>query len=270
MRGRNAAVAKDKRRKRRLQAERMGEQSQRRSVPRGVWPMLMVVAIALIVVAIYRLVPDDALPVKRVIVTGELNHLDRAAIEQTAMPYVTTDFFSVDLQAIEQAVGAMPWVYQVAVRRVWPDTLEIHILEQEPVARWGDKALLNPYGDIFSPKLNDEFSGLPMIYGPESRRHELIRSFLEIYHRLSVIGLQLKSLVEDRRGSWGVGISNGLHLSLGQREQESRLGRFIQAYPGLIAERKDQVQRIDLRYSNGLAIAWKQQLDGPTARKKGD
>ena len=217
--------------------------------------MLMVIAIALIVGAIYRLVPDDALPVKRVIVTGELNHLDRTAIEQTAMPYVTTDFFSVDLQAIEQAVGAMPWVFQVAVRRVWPDTIEIHILEQEAVARWGDKSLLNPYGEIFSPKL---------------KRHELISSFLDIYHRLTAIGLKLKSLVEDRRGSWSVGITNGLHLSLGQREQESRLERFIQAYPGLISARKDQVQRIDLRYSNGLAIAWKQQLDGPNARKKGD
>lgn len=248
----------------------MGEQSPRRSLPRGVWLMLMVVVIAIIAAAIYRLVPDNALPVKRVIVSGELGHLDKASIQQTAMPFVTTDFFGVDLRAIEQAVGAIPWVYQVAVRRVWPDTIEIHILEQEAVARWGDKSLLNPYGEIFSPKLNNQFADLPMIYGPESKRHELISSFLDIYHRLATIGLNLKSLVEDRRGSWSVGIGNGLHLSLGQREQESRLERFIQAYPGLIAARKDQVQRIDLRYSNGLAIAWKQQLDGPTARKKGD
>lgn len=232
--------------------------------------MLMIVVIALIGMAVYRLVPDDALPVKRVIVSGEFSHLDSGDIQQRAMPYVRRDFFSVDLQAIEEAIGAMPWVYGVAVRRVWPDTIEIHILEQEAVARWGDKALLNPYGEIFRPKHDGGFEGLPMIFGPESRRHDLIRSFLDIYHQLRAVGLNLKSLVEDRRGSWSAGMGNGLHLSLGQREQESRLQRFIQAYPSLIAARKDQVQRIDLRYSNGLAIAWKQQLDGPSARKKGD
>lgn len=269
MRGRDAAVAKEKRRKPKKQAERLAE-DRPRSLPRGIWVMLVGLIIALGIWAVYRLVPDNALPVKQVTVTGEFRHLDVNEIQQQALPYVERDFFSVDLPAIEQVVGGLPWVYEVSVRRVWPDTIEIHILEQEAVARWGELALLNPYGEIFKPKNDRKPAGLPLIHGPESRRHELIKNFLDIHQQLKSIGLMLNSLVEDRRGSWVVALKNGLKLSLGQREQQSRLQHFIQAYPGLIAARKDQVKRIDLRYSNGLAIAWDQQPDGANALKKGD
>jgi cell division protein FtsQ len=232
--------------------------------------MLIVLLIALMVWAIYRLVPDNALPVKQVTVTGQFRHLDVGDIQQRAMPYMDRDFFSVNLALIEKAIGNMPWVYEVSVRRVWPETIEIHIIEQEAVAQWGEQALLNPYGEIFEPATEQRPAGLPMIHGPESRRHDLIKSFLDIHSQLKSIGLLLNSLIEDRRGSWVVGLNNGLKLSLGQREQRSRLRHFIQAYPGLIAARKDQVKSIDLRYSNGLAIAWEQQPDGANALKKGD
>ncbi len=232
--------------------------------------MMLGLLIVMVVWAVYRLVPDNALPVKQVRVSGDFRHLNVQEIQQRAMPLVERDFFSVDLPAIERVIADMPWVYDVSVRRIWPETIEIQIIEQEAVARWGDQALLNPYGEIFMPANESQPKGLPMIHGSESRRHELISSFLNIHDQLSSIGLVLNSLVEDRRGSWGLALNNGLKLSLGQRDQQSRLQRFIRAYPGLIAARKDQVKSIDLRYSNGLAIAWDQQPDGAHALKKGD
>jgi cell division protein FtsQ len=262
-------VARDKRRKRKMQAQRLREEQQR-GLPRGVVIMMLLVLVALASFAFYRAVPDDTLPVRQVRVLGDFKNLNKDKLQESISPYTNKDFFSVDLEAVETVVRNNPWVYEVSVRRVWPDAIEIRIVEQEIAARWGEEALLNPYGDVFKPSLQQLPEGLPVIHGPETKRHELIDQFLATYQKLSGIGLVLKGLTEDRRGSWVINLTNGMSLALGQREQEKRIERFVTAYPGLIAPRKEEVKRIDLRYSNGLAIAWTPEPDGPDGRVKGE
>ena len=232
--------------------------------------MMLLVLVVLATYALYRAIPDDSLPVREVRIMGDFQNLSQKELQEDIAPFVSRDFFSVDIEAIEAAVRANPWVYQVSVRRVWPDAVEIRIEEQEIAARWGNDALLNPYGDVFRPTLEDLPAGLPKIFGPETKRHELIDHFLATYRELGSIGLVLTGLVEDRRGSWVLELNNGMNLALGQREQKKRIDRFVKAYPGLIAPREEQVKRIDLRYSNGLAIAWQPEQIGPEGREKGE
>ncbi|MDX1334910.1 MAG: FtsQ-type POTRA domain-containing protein [Gammaproteobacteria bacterium] len=262
-------MAWDKRKKRKRQAQRLQE-VEPKGLPRGVVIMMLLTLIGLAMYAVYRAVPDDSLPVRQVRVMGEFKNLSQAAVQESISPFTNRDFFSVDLEAIEAAVRANPWVYEVSVRRVWPDAIEIRIVEQEVAARWGDEALLNPYGDVFRPSMQKLPAGLPKIHGPETKRHELIDQFLAAYNKLGDIGLVLNGLIEDRRGSWVLELNNGMSLALGQREQEQRIERFVTAYPGLIAPKQDQVERIDLRYSNGLAIAWMPEPNGPDGRVKGE
>ena len=48
-----------------------------------------------------------------------------------------------DVSGIQESLQKLAWVDQVSVRRVWPDRLEIQVLEQLAVAHWGDNSYMN-------------------------------------------------------------------------------------------------------------------------------
>ena len=64
--------------------------------------------------------------------------MDPRIIERTAWRNVHGNYFSVNLNAIEEQLKEIPGVYAVAVRRVWPGALRISIIESEGLAKWSE------------------------------------------------------------------------------------------------------------------------------------
>ncbi len=56
-------------------------------------------------------------------------------------------------------------------------------------------------------------------------------------------------------------INKDTKIYLGKKEIAARLTRFCKAYPAVFAEKADQLASVDLRYSRGMAVQWKQQRD---------
>ena len=79
----------------------------------------------------------DRVPVRTVLIEGELRYLERSRLAETASPHVSGGFFTVDVEGVRRAIAALPWVDHASVRRIWPDTLRIRVEEQVPVALWG-------------------------------------------------------------------------------------------------------------------------------------
>jgi cell division protein FtsQ len=61
----------------------------------------------------------------------------------------------------------------------------------------------------------------------------------------------------DERRSWQVKFTDDMQLQLGRAESEQRLARFIRVFEGPLASYRDQIQIVDMRYTNGLAVVWK-------------
>ena len=59
-----------------------------------------------------------------------------------------------------------------------------------------------------------------------------------------------------------------VELDLGRADTRRRLQRFVQAWPGVFVDRVDELQRVDLRYSNGFSVRW-QQATAKTDNSKG-
>ena len=90
----------------------------------------------------------------------------RAAIKTE----VTSGFFSVDLAATRAQLKALPWVAQVEVRKRWPDTVLIRLIERTATARWGRHDLLDAKGEVFRVSGAGAMHGLVHLSGPDSRR----------------------------------------------------------------------------------------------------
>lgn len=200
----------------------------------------------------------DLLPIKYVRIEGVFQYIAKDALKQALLKQVMTGFFNVDVQSIRQLVLVLPWISQVKVKRVWSDTIEIKIYEQYPVARWKAVGLLNEQGDLFMPDNLEQFSKLPLLEGPEDSEKKLMDVMKTMQTALVKYDLSIAEFKVNERRAWGVVLSNGLELTLGQNQPLQKFKRFLTTLPILGKQKVEAMQRVDLRYPNGYAVTWKQ------------
>jgi len=198
-----------------------------------------------------------SMPVERVMITGELNHVDRALLQQTINESLSGGFLWLDLQGLKAPLEELPWVDRVVVRRQWPDSIEIRVIEQRAIARWGESALLNHAGEVFAPSADGDSSELPLLSGPDGSHARLMQYFRLVQEHLQPIGLQVQSLHMDQRGGLKARLAGGEELLFGREQIQEKLQRLQVLYARRLTKRRGDLASIDLRYSHGAAVAWK-------------
>lgn len=198
-------------------------------------------------------------------ITGDLVGESRVALERSAGQWVGRSFFATDLSDVKDRLEERPWVESAAVRRVWPDRLSIEVREKKPLAYWSDGRLVSRSGEVFAPP-NPEVAGkLPMLSGPDERVMDVIRMARTMSDTLTEHSLGFAGLTLEQRGAWTLTLSNGIEVVLGRDQVTERFERFMTVYQERLVSRADEVERVDARYSNGLAVKWKQ--DAATSGK---
>lgn len=202
--------------------------------------------------ALYWLLTPERFPVARVEVVGTLKNTAPAHVE-AAISKISGNFFALDLAEVRERVERLPWVRRVAVRRVWPDRLEVSVEEHVALARWGDDALVNTYGERFSGRTEQ---ALPMFLGPAGTELEVARRYARFARLVAPLGAELERVVLTPRYAWQLRLASGLHIMLGRDADagESRLQRFVDAYPATLGKIARKHEHVDLRYPNGFAL----------------
>lgn len=190
-------------------------------------------------------------------VRGELVGESQVALERRVGQWVGRSFFATDLAEVKAALEQRPWVESAAVRRVWPDRLAVEIREKKPLAYWNDDQLVSRAGELFAPANRDVAGRLPRLAGPNDRVRDVIDMARQMADTLSAHGLGFAGLTLEPRGAWTLRLANGIEVALGRDQVAQRFERFVTVYEDQLASRADEVQRIDARYTNGMAVQWK-------------
>jgi cell division protein FtsQ len=197
-----------------------------------------------------------AIPVQRITVTGELEHTQREAVQDMVQPALAGGFLRADLTGIRAQLESMPWIYEASVRRRWPAALEIHVVEQLPIARWGEDSFLNHEGGIFHSGRSAEWQDLPLLSGPDGSARDLMRAYRRMVDMLAPLGLKIEQLGVDQRGQLEAQLEGGARLLLGSSGFLERMHRFVALYRGELAAGPGEVERVDLRYASGVAVVF--------------
>jgi len=197
-------------------------------------------------------------PLSVVEVRGDFRFLDKTQLQAALAEHAAGGFFTVDVAAVRTAAEQLPWVYKASVRRVWPATLRLHIEEQEPIAHWGERGYLNRFGQPFLPEETDMPLELPWLAGPDGHEIKVLEYYLRVVQALGPLGMQVARLELDVRRAWHLQLRDGVQLELGRADTWQRLQRFVRAYPEVFVGREEQLQQVDLRYSNGFSVRWQQ------------
>jgi len=194
------------------------------------------------------------LPVRVVSIEGEVRQITLQQIQDTVGHTLDAGILTQDLASIQAAIRKLPWVSNAGVRRAWPDRLLISVQEHKPMARWGDDRLVTAEGIVFKPQPQEIPHSLPRLFGPADQAPQIATRFQQWQPLLKGQGLNIVSMEDDPRGAWSLTTDAGFILLLGKAEVDSRLARFLHAYPNILAAGRPA--RVDMRYSNGLAVSW--------------
>ena len=192
-----------------------------------------------------------------VVVTSNLARANGAHLESVVREGLSGTFFTMDLERARHALGEVPWVRGVALRRQWPRRLEIEIEEHAPLARWNDGGLVGTQGEVFVADWNGE---LPQFNGPEGQSQTMAARYREWSDMLAPLALSVRALTLSPRGGWRIaaaGPQGPLTLELGREDPTGRLARFVTAHDrtiGALARAGRSIEQVDLRYRNGFAV----------------
>ena len=133
---------------------------------------------------------------------------------------------------------------------------------------------LDPVGEAWVNHVGEEIhvsgvdlpSDAPGLIGPSGTAAIV----LEHYHGFSALlapaGLGIRRLAMTARRTWDIELSalraatreaDGMLVTLDREDAGRKLERFARLYQPVLAARAGGIRRIDLRYSNGLAVEWR-------------
>jgi len=204
-----------------------------------------------------RIQKPTFLPINKIRIKGEMKYVTESMLQKSIVGQLSGGFFNTDVDRIQGLVEKLAWVDRASVRRVWPETLFIQVVEQQPMATWGNDGLINVRGEWFKPEVINEHKSLPVWQGPADTQTLLFEKNKDIEKMLLAIEMSVVELMMDKRQALQIKLNNGVLLMLGRREQLLRLQRFIDVYPKVLTGKMKKIKYVDLRYSNGLSVGWK-------------
>lgn len=205
------------------------------------------------------LTDEKSVPLSELILTGDNTHVQFDKVRKVLIKQEDRlNFFTVEIAQIQKELEDMPWVYSVSIRKRWPKTLKIHIVEQSIVALWNDRALLNRFGEIVQAPPSSAKQPYVQLYGNDEQANDVLTTYMELHQLLKVNKFKIASLTNDNRHSTSLTLNNGIVLRLGKEQKLDRVQLFLTVYP-LIEKKYDvnKIDYIDLRYDTGFSIGWK-------------
>lgn len=202
---------------------------------------------------------ENCFPIKTVQVYGA-EKVDRQEIQDILLPLVKRGFFSINVDYIKDRLSQIPWVSTAFVRLYWPDRVEVNLIEKKPIAIWNGNTLLSDSGELFTPNQTTFPEHLPKFYGPNGRQILMITYYNDINRLFMPLHVKIVSLEVSPYLNWSLKLDNGISLHLGHKDILTRLDHFVKVYAKIVGDRVADVDYIDLRYPNGLAVRWKAML----------
>ena len=190
-------------------------------------------------------------------ISGPFQRVTALNIEEAIKDEIDAGFVGADLDRMRELIVALPWIDQTRVARRWPSRISITVTEQVPAAVWGDSGLLNTRGELFVNQLRHLPAELPRLSGPDERSAEVAARYLAVRKQLIPVGLDVRRVHLDARGSWDMTLQNGIAVRLGRRDVAARTELFLDVVADIIASRAKEIDYIDMRYGNGFTIGWK-------------
>lgn len=222
--------------------------------------LFVIGAAALLVAAVIWGMHLPFFPLREVVFQRELQHVRMDDVEQILTERLHGNFFSIDLDRLQQTIEELPWVRHAQVRRQWPGRIEVDVEEHLPAALWGTSGgqLVNSYGELFFADVTDMPQRLPVLTGPIEMAQEMLDYFRQAEILLASVKRWPKALDVSPRLALRLTLDDGMVVELGRQQEKApikqRIERFVEHYSSVLTAAGQPPAAVDMRYPNGFAL----------------
>ncbi|WP_246727759.1 cell division protein FtsQ/DivIB [Chelativorans sp. Marseille-P2723] len=165
-----------------------------------------------------------------------------------------TSMVGFDVKEARQRIAELPWVEDVTVRKVYPATLDIAIVEKKPFAIWqqgSQLAVIEGNGEVIAPFSGGRHASLPMVIGRGA--NEKGPEFIAQVERVRGFQDRVRAYIRVADRRWDLRLDNGLTVKLpevGAMEALQEASRLDAEY-GLFSR---DVTTVDMRVPGRLFV----------------
>jgi cell division protein FtsQ len=161
---------------------------------------------------------------------------------------------SVDVHAIRQRLEALPWILRADVRRVWPNRIEVLVVERRPVALWqseGNVHVIDRDGRAIQGQDTGQFGHLLLVVGQGAA--EQASPLLELLGRQPELRSRVKAAVRVGQRRWNLRLDNGVEVRLPEEGAEAALKDLarLDREQQILAR---EIDAIDMRFPDRLIV----------------
>jgi len=159
-----------------------------------------------------------------------------------------------DVETARASVEALPWIKEATIRKLYPDTLQVSVVERRPFAIWqhdGKFSLIDETGKVIVDQVGERYAKLPVVVGPGAA--DRAREFVDMIDGVPSLKPLVKAgvLVAGRR--WNVVLDLGIEIMLPEKDPGSALVQVVALDDGhKILSRR--ITTIDLRLPSRLVV----------------
>ena len=141
--------------------------------------------------------------------TSEIDILERLDLDGW------TSLIGFDAAAARQRIAELPWVKAAAVRKVYPDALEVRIEEREPFAIWqhgSQLAIVERSGSVIAPFDGGRHAVLPLVIGYGAA--EQAAGFVDKIRQHPELASRVKGFIRVAERRWDLRLENCITIRL--------------------------------------------------------
>ncbi len=166
----------------------------------------------------------------------------------------TTSLVALDVDAARQKIASLPWVESVEVRKVYPKTIEVKLVEKAAYGIWqhgSELSLIEKNGTVIAPLRDNKFASLPLFVGRDA---ETAAASIEgEFADWPDIRSHVKAFVRVAGRRWDLYLDNGIVIKLPEDDIQHALALLTK-----MNKEDDLLQRdiaaVDLRLEDRTAI----------------
>lgn len=165
-----------------------------------------------------------------------------------------TSLIGFDAEKARQRIAELPWVQSAAVRKVYPDEIEVRVEERKPFAIWQhgrELAIVEENGNVIAPFSGSRHAMLPLVIGLGAP--EKAAGFINLVKGYPELASRIKGYIRVGERRWDLRLENGVTIKLPDHGE-------VQAIEDILAMDRESgvlsrdIAAVDMRLGDRLSI----------------
>jgi len=153
--------------------------------------------------------------------TSEIDILDRLGLDGW------TSLIGFDAEAARERIAALPWVKVAAVRKIYPDEIEVRIEEREAFAilqQGTNLSIIEHDGDVIVPFDGRRHATLPLMVGFGSEKGA---AFVDKIGSHPELAARVKGYIRVADRRWDLRLENGITIRLPESGEDTAIAEVL-------------------------------------------